>query len=86
MFLDFNNLTLLLLLQGNLINPTLKEGAEKTHLQGVPSASVNRCTYCNKACGRLVVTNAPSNTEMRSWSKSLSLAVPTYDQQALYRN
>lgn len=49
MFLDFNNLTLLLLLQGNLINPTLKEGAEKTHLQAVPSASVNRCSYCNKA-------------------------------------
>ncbi|KAM6268232.1 bifunctional 3'-5' exonuclease/ATP-dependent helicase WRN [Spheniscus humboldti] len=24
---------------GNLINPTFKEGAEKTHLQGVPSAS-----------------------------------------------
>ncbi|XP_076193523.1 bifunctional 3'-5' exonuclease/ATP-dependent helicase WRN isoform X1 [Aptenodytes patagonicus] len=25
--------------KGNLINPTLKEGAEKTHLRGVPSAS-----------------------------------------------
>jgi len=58
MFLDFNNLTLLLLLQGNLINPTLKEGTEKTHLQLVPSALVNRCSYCNKACGGLAISDA----------------------------
>lgn len=64
MFLDFNNLTLLLLLQGNLINPTLKEGAEKTHLQAVPSASVNRCSYCNKAWGRLAISDALINRDV----------------------
>ncbi|KAM6206433.1 bifunctional 3'-5' exonuclease/ATP-dependent helicase WRN isoform 4-T5 [Sarcoramphus papa] len=52
--------------KGNLINPTLKEGAEKTHLQVVPSASVNRCSYCNKGCGRLAISDALSNTKMRS--------------------
>lgn len=65
MFLDFNNLTLLLL-QGNLISPTLKEGTEKSHLQVEPLTSVNRCSYCNKAHSRLAVSDAFGNTKICS--------------------
>lgn len=77
----FERLTLLLLLQGNGINPASKEGAEKTHLHVVPLASVNRCSYSNKACGKLAISEDFGNTGMRSWCKNLSMTAATYDQQ-----
>lgn len=52
----------------------LKEGAEKTNPQVVPSASVNRCPYYNKACNRFAVSDALSETEMCTWCKNLSFS------------
>lgn len=64
MFLELNGLTLLLLLQGNGINPASKEGAEKSHLHVAPSALVIRCSYSNKARGKLAIREDFGNTGM----------------------
>lgn len=80
--MDLNGLTLLLLLQGNGINPASKEGAEKTHLHVVPLASVNRCSYLNKARGKLGISEDFGSQGY----KHVSMTAATCQQQPDIKN
>ncbi|XP_065541047.1 bifunctional 3'-5' exonuclease/ATP-dependent helicase WRN isoform X1 [Lathamus discolor] len=58
--------------KGNSVNLTLRERAEKTHVQVVPLALITRCSDYNKAC-RSAIKDDLSNTKMCTQSKNLRM-------------